>query len=894
MDLAGPRRTPSVSHGEVVDGLAAALVAAPAGPPRWVLLEGPPGRGAARAVGQALGIAAAEGRTARRITAAAPEAAVGVDEVGALPAGPLPEVVAVDDLQWLAPETLRALDRALGAAGSPTVVVASVRTGVPPRDPDGLVSVRGRDETVIVPLAPLDATAVARLLAARQVAHAPALAEPCTTLTSGNPLLVTRLAEHLATLGPDVPPDAALERASAAVLPRVARFCGAHVGRLDPDTRALVAALTVLGDDTPLWLAVDVAELPRARVTVAADVLIASGLLSSRDPLRLAMPLAWRALAGAPDDPRTHALHLRAAQLLARTADGAEAAAEHLLATPAAGQAWVAEVLREAARAATEDGRHAAAVARLERALTEPLPAELQVELLVELGDGRDRGGTGDATAAYRQALRISAEERRPPIHLRLGRALYGAGDYRDAALELDRALAIVDAEDPLAVELLAAYVAAARFDRTLEDAAARHIAPVLDRAGPTRTPAERALLAEVALERGIRGAPRPDVVGVALRAWGDGLLLEGADHYGISLSQVAAALTWSDAFADAQHVLTAALERAERDGDLLVAATARYLRAWPRYYVGALTESEADARAALDASGWEMYEPSARAILGHVLLERGDHAGAQEALVLTNVEPWRRTVPYAMLLETRARLHVAAGDLDAAATDLTEAGALLETMGNRSPFCPWRSSLGVVRALQGDHAAARELVDTEIVQAEAIGTPRARGVALHARATVARLSGGDGAVADLREAIALLAGCDARVEQARALVSLGATLTDAGESTEARASLHEAIALAAGIGAQEIGERAGRELHRAGGRRTGARTATPGGRTASELRVARLAARGRTNREIADEIVVSTHTVRFHLAGVYRKLGISRRDEIAARLPERDERHAR
>jgi DNA-binding NarL/FixJ family response regulator len=48
---------------------------------------------------------------------------------------------------------------------------------------------------------------------------------------------------------------------------------------------------------------------------------------------------------------------------------------------------------------------------------------------------------------------------------------------------------------------------------------------------------------------------------------------------------------------------------------------------------------------------------------------------------------------------------------------------------------------------------------------------------------------------------------------------------------------------------------------------------------------VARLAAAGRTNREIAGELVVSVKTVEYHLRNVFQKLGITRRRELAARL---------
>jgi len=54
---------------------------------------------------------------------------------------------------------------------------------------------------------------------------------------------------------------------------------------------------------------------------------------------------------------------------------------------------------------------------------------------------------------------------------------------------------------------------------------------------------------------------------------------------------------------------------------------------------------------------------------------------------------------------------------------------------------------------------------------------------------------------------------------------------------------------------------------------------------TSQELVVARLAAAGRTNREIAGELVVSVKTVEYHLRNAFTKLGITRRRQLAARL---------
>ncbi|CAA9527778.1 MAG: hypothetical protein AVDCRST_MAG85-3398 [uncultured Solirubrobacteraceae bacterium] len=139
-------------------------------------------------------------------------------------------------------------------------------------------------------------------------------------------------------------------------------------------------------------------------------------------------------------------------------------------------------------------------------------------------------------------------------------------------------------------------------------------------------------------------------------------------------------------------------------------------------------------------------------------------------------------------------------------------------------------------------------------------------------------------ATQDLQEAAVALEGCGARVDHARALAALGAVLADEGRRPEARESLRAALDLARSIGAQDIAERAARDLRRAGGRPPEPQRAVAG-LTASELRVARLAAQGHTNRQIADDLVVSSHTVRFHLTGVYRKLGVTSRDELAAAL---------
>ena len=87
-------------------------------------------------------------------------------------------------------------------------------------------------------------------------------------------------------------------------------------------------------------------------------------------------------------------------------------------------------------------------------------------------------------------------------------------------------------------------------------------------------------------------------------------------------------------------------------------------------------------------------------------------------------------------------------------------------------------------------------------------------------------------------------------------------------------------------IGSPGWADDARAELERVGARRS----ATTGGLTATERRVAELAVEGLANKEIARTLVVTVNTVEFHLRNTYAKLGIRSRVQLAARLQEVDD----
>jgi DNA-binding CsgD family transcriptional regulator len=144
---------------------------------------------------------------------------------------------------------------------------------------------------------------------------------------------------------------------------------------------------------------------------------------------------------------------------------------------------------------------------------------------------------------------------------------------------------------------------------------------------------------------------------------------------------------------------------------------------------------------------------------------------------------------------------------------------------------------------------------------------------------------GGADGLALLHDSVAALDASPALLERAHSLVELGAALRRSGQRAAARDPLARALEFAARCAARPLAARARDELKAAGARprrpwRTGVAALAP-----SELRIARLAASGRSNREIAGELYVTLKAVEGHLAHAYAKLGIEGRGQLPAAL---------
>jgi ATP/maltotriose-dependent transcriptional regulator MalT len=116
-------------------------------------------------------------------------------------------------------------------------------------------------------------------------------------------------------------------------------------------------------------------------------------------------------------------------------------------------------------------------------------------------------------------------------------------------------------------------------------------------------------------------------------------------------------------------------------------------------------------------------------------------------------------------------------------------------------------------------------------------------------------------------------------LERGRTLLALGSVHRRARRKRLARETLAEAEAIFESLPAPLWAERARSEAARIGGR-----VATGNELTEVERRIAKLVAEGRSNAEVASELVVSRKTIEWNLSNVYRKLGVRSRTELARR----------
>ena len=782
-----------------------------------------------------------------------------------------PLAIVVDDAHWADEPSLRFLVY-LGRR------VDSLRVAVlvgarPDEDPSGILAeIRaqaGRNRLDLQPLSPDAVAALLERLDRGPVAEA--FARACHAATGGNPFLIEELVRTL--LSDDVPfTTAAAEHISAVAPSTVADAVAATLARIGPQPASLARAAAVLGDGAALDLAAELAGLPIAGAAPAAGDLVRAGLMQDVRELRFRHPILAGAVTATMSVHEQAAAHAAAASLLRARGAGPERVALQLLHTPPGADAAVVAELRLAAEHATDRGALATAAGLLERALAEPPDASLRGEVLLELG--RAEQATGRSSAAFshlEDAHRCAADPRtRAQAITLLGASLGDPGHRRRIADMAEAALPEIEALDADLALLLGGILALEGRGGAL---------PELTGA----TAAEASMLGHLVFVRMVPGARAAEVGDLARRAANqvDALLAERGSP--LPFVGMVLGLRWSHQLDEAERLTNRAIAAARRRGSPTDFASFMALRALVRRSAGRLHDAEADARSALAAQldpDWLFASGIVPLTLALVDQGRPDEALTEFAAIVTGEIP--EGPPMLALVLARMTARAARREHAAALADWEEA---LRRAQPRGPSAGWIEDLAViadVHAATSDREGAEALAMRATQLAEDWGTPGARGQALHVQA---RVNGGDESIELLRRAVELLGESPMRLEEARALVSLGAALRRAGHRVDSRVPLREGYELAQQCGADGLAETARSELRASGIRlrreqATGADALTP-----SERRIADMAAAGLSNPEIAQELFLTVKTIEMHLTRAYRKLDIRRRAELTAAL---------
>jgi DNA-binding CsgD family transcriptional regulator len=735
--------------------------------------------------------------------------------------------------------------------------------------------------TEVLTLRPLTGAGVATLIAAGLGSDPePGFVTACEEATGGTPFLVRTLVTALAAEG-IAPVDASSVRLEGMATATVGRWALLQLRRLGPDAARLAKAVAVL-ERSDLSEATALSELDPAEAARAAELLVRAGLLEER-PLTLAHPILRAGIYGEMAAADRAEMHSRAARVLARGHASAERIAEHLLASVPDDDPWVVEQLRALASTATARGAPESAAAYLRRALAEPPPPEVGARVLLDLGLAELNAGQPGWEDRLTGALVAAGDDTTRTAAAQLLAMAFGSNNRMADAVEIcDRAIARLDGSDPAAPSLLESLAvfwgmnhtatAAAMADRTRS-----LIALARRRSVPRHVVAVAAYQAALANEpaAGAAELARRGLAGVEAGPW-------------FPAAWVALLLT--EAYAEVQATLDAALADVRATANALVLPAVLSLRAWLAIRRGDLMAAEADARALLECEGLSpppLWCLLAMSVLVVALVERGELGAAEVALDPVAGELETTVHIAAQLLHARGRLRLEQRRFDEAVVDFLAAGDIATRIGAPSPtFVPWRSHASLALLSLGETERARRLSSEEVELARAFGAPRALGVALRADALVV---GGLRGEPLLREAVEVLGGPDTRLEQARALADLGALLRRSNRRVEAREPLRRALDVAHRAGARPLAAQAQTELRATGAKPRRVVLTGLEALTASERRIAGLAADGLSNRQIAQTLFVTLGTVECHLTNVFSKLCVRSRVDLAQALLQAD-----
>jgi DNA-binding CsgD family transcriptional regulator len=660
--------------------------------------------------------------------------------------------------------------------------------------------------------------------------------------------------------------------------PTLMRLVAARIGGLSAGAQEalLVAASLSQPTRTLVTKALEAGDGPRALAEAEeAGVLVFEG-----PQVRFSHPLLASAVYGSASEERRRQLHDRLAEVVS---DVEERARHRAHATTEPDEPTAVEV-ELAAREATRRGAHEAA-AELFRAAQRLTPGDRADELSRRvLGEASAVAAVGDLASACERAGRAasiaSAPAQRVDALDLLGRLTWVYGDGRAAVRHLEDALAAAGEDAQLRTLVAVSLVGVCN---VVDQARAVEIADAII---PTLTD-ERAL-ADVLIHRCWSGA----LVGLGARLD----LLERAlaleektlAHTRRPPSQVP--IVWFQTMDEFDRVRARfAADDAwfqDRGFDDVRRANHRSQLAWAELRAGnvEVAEREIEASCALlpeyDARGNFALPFVWRALIDahFARIERA------RATLLPLLEEYERTAEHwwtIPALTAAAFVEFAAGDHQAVDDILQRMRTLRESVGVKELVLDRSEPFHIESLLAlGEVGRAKEVLDYLEWRGRTlprlwidVTLPRARALVLAAEGDVT------GALAELDE-MDLAAAEQLPFEYAWMLLVRGQLLRRAKQRRASADAFAEAGAIFDRLQAPVWLQRARTELDR-----VGLRQRAPDELTATEQRVAELAASGMTNREVAKAAFMSPKTVEANLARVYRKLGIHSRAELGARI---------
>jgi DNA-binding CsgD family transcriptional regulator len=779
-----------------------------------------------------------------------------------------PLVCVVDDAQWLDSASVRTLAfvarRLLAekiALVFATRELGDALTGLPELHvvPLGRRAARALLESVLP--APLDEHVLERIVVE----------------TRGNPLALLELPHGLTPtqlaggfgLPAAVPLSASIEESFTR---RLANLPG-DAGRL-----LLVAAADPVGDTALVWRAAQQLGIPES----VAETVETEGLLELGARVVFRHPLVRSAVYRAAGLKERRAVHRALAEATDPLIDPDRRAWHRAQAASVPDEDVAAELERSAGRAQARGGL-AAVAAFLERAAAlTPEPTHRAQRLLAAAGATRD---AGDLEAALGLLVGIEAgvldelEGARVDL-LRAQIALEQRRGGEAGRLFLSAARRLEPLDPELARETYLEALAGA-MSSDVEVVGGAPAVAAAARAAPTGTAPPRTvdvLLDAFAIRLTDGYAAAAPTLARALE-----LLLaidvsnEDAGRW-LSLSSgrnsnVVALEMWDD---EALHRLAARQVQVARDtGALVHLQFALSFLARSHLLAGELTAATLmidEARLIAEATGTPALVNAPMILAAW----RGDEAQASELIDATSEEAAARR--WTSNNYARAVLYNGLG-LHEAARDAAWEAFQPDPIGYGSLLLP---ELAEAASRTADRALLESALEWIAERTRAMTSGWATGIEARVRAL---LSEGEAAESLYRQSIADLAGTRLRLELARTHLLYGEWLRRERRRLDGRKNLRNAFEAFTSMGAEAFARRAERELLATGERARKRTVDTLDQLTPQETQIARLAASGHTNREIAARLFISASTVEYHLRKAFRKLGVKSRTQLHDRL---------